>query len=440
MQGVAGVALMRSAGARHVVPCIAAAVLALAMPIFVTRLSISHVALSSHFLLIFALALCVRVVVKRMALRATFPLAAALALAALATHPQLGLQAFVFGAVAVVASASRWRWRILALVGLCALGAVASHLLGLFAVASWRNTLALGSFGFSPIGMIVGEPESLRSAVNAPYAEQDAWLGWGCALLLAAVVALRPRARLPNTLLSWSVLALAVVAISPWLRYGVMRIDLAALLPDFVIDLYATHRATVRLAWPAVVCLAILPLAHVWSTWPRRRAMWLLAAALALQLYAIQPYWSVERRLARTTMLAPAPLPIAELEGASQLLVAQGPAGETHGLYSMRHAHQLALDSGVPLAGGRFPRRPNAAEEERFKTLQAAGDFGVRYVAPADAQASGLPERLPWVPTPVACTRWEAVLVCRPQKTDAEGAAAAQSHRIPLRPVSSFVD
>ena len=168
--------------------------------------------------------------------------------------------------------------------------------------------------------------------------------------------------------------------------------------------------------------------------------MWLLAAALALQLYAIQPYWAAERRLARTTMPAAAPLPTAELEGASQLLVAQGPAGETHGLYSMRHAQQLALDSGVPLAGGRFPRRPIADEEERFEALQAAGDFSVRYVAPADADASVLPERLPWVPTPVACTRWEAVLVCRPQKMDAHGAAAKPSHRIPLRPVSSFVD
>lgn len=437
MQGVAGVALMRSAGVRHVVPCIAAAALALAMPIFVTRLSISHVALSSHFLLIFALALCVRVVVKRMALNATFPLAAALALAALATHPQLGLQAFVFGAVAVVASEGRWRWRLLALVALVALGALASHLLGLFAVASWRNTLALGSFGFSPIGMIIGEPESLRSAVNAPYAEQDAWLGWGCVLLLTAALALRPRVRLPSTLLSWSVLALAVVAISPWLRYGVMRIDLAVLLPDFVIDLYATHRATVRLAWPAVVCLSILPLAHIWRTWPRRRAMWLLAVALALQLYAIQPYWSAERRLARTTTPAAAPLPIADLEGASQLLVAQGPAGETHGLYSMRHAQALALESGVPLAGGRFPRRPRAHEGERFKTLQAAGDSSVRYVAPADADATDRPERLPWVPTPVACMRWEAILVCEP---DADGALAEQSHRIPLQAVSSFVD
>ena len=300
MQGVAGVALMRAAGARHVVPCAAAAVLALAMPIFVARLSISHVALSSHFLLIFAIALCVRVSAMRMALATTFPLAAGLALAALATHPQLGLQAFVFGAVAVVAAKSRWLWRILALAALCVLGVAASDMLGLFAVASWQNTLALGSFGFSPIGMILGEPEALRAALDVPYAEQDAWLGWGCVLLLAAAVALRPRARLPSAPLSWAVLALAVVAVSPWPRHGIMHIDLTALLPDVVRDLYATHRATVRLAWPAVVCLSILPLAHIWRTWPRRRAIYLLALALPLQLYAIAPYWSVERRLART--------------------------------------------------------------------------------------------------------------------------------------------
>lgn len=441
MQGVAGVALMRAAGVRHVVPCAAAALLALAMPIFVARLSISHVALSSHFLLIFAIALCVRVSVMRMALATTFPLAAALALAALATHPQLGLQAFVFGAVAVVAAKSRWRWRILALAALCALGVAASDMLGLFAVASWQNTLALGSFGFSPIGMILGEPEALRAALGVPYAEQDAWLGWGCVLLLVAAVALRPRARLPSAPLSWAVLALAVVAISPWPRHGVMHIDLTALLPDVVRDLYATHRATVRLAWPAVVCLSILPLAHIWRTWPRRRAIYLLALALPLQLYAIAPYWSVERQLARTATPALAPLPAeADLEQASQLLVAQGPGGTTHGLGSMRYAHQLALDSGVPLAGGRFPRRPLADEAERFKRLQSAPDASVRYVAPAAPRATAMPTRLPWVPTPVVCSRWEAILVCRPQAENADGAKQDRSHRIPLQAVSSFVD
>ena len=441
MQGVAGVALMRAAGARHVVPCTAAAVLALAMPIFVARLSISHVALSSHFLLIFAIALCVRVSTMRMALATTFPLAAGLALAALATHPQLGLQAFVFGAVAVVAAKSRWLWRILALAALCALGVAASCMLGLFAVASWQNTLALGSFGFSPIGMILGEPEALRAALDVPYAEQDAWLGWGCVLLLAAAVALRPRARLPSAPLSWAVLALAVVAVSPWLRHGIMHIDLTALLPDVVRDLYATHRATVRLAWPAVVCLSILPLAHIWRTWPRRRVIYLLAVALPLQLYAIAPYWSVERRLAHTATPTLAPLPAeADLERASQLLVAQGPGGTTHGLRSMRYAHQLALDSGVPLAGGRFPRRPHADEAERFKTLQSTPDASVRYVAPATEHATAMPTRLPWVPTPVACFRWEAILVCRPHAESGGGAKQDRIHRIPLQAVSSFVD
>ena len=441
MQGVAGVSLMRAAGVRHVVPCVAAALLALAMPIFVARLSISHVALSSHFLLIFAIALCVRVSTMRMVLATTFPLAAALALAALATHPQLGLQAFVFGAVAVVAAKSRWRWRILALAALCALGVAASDMLGLFAVASWQNTLALGSFGFSPIGMILGEPEALRAALDVPYAEQDAWLGWGCVLLLVAALAFRPRVRLPSSPLSWAVLALAVVAVSPWPRHGIMHIDLTALLPDVVRDLYATHRATVRLAWPAVVCLSILPLAHIWRTWPRRRVIYLLALAVLLQLCAIAPYWSVERRLARTATPTLARLPAeSDLERASQLLVAQGPGGKTHGLRSMRYAHQLALDSGIPLAGGRFPRRPLADEAERFKTLQTAPDSSVRYVAPADEHAAAMPTRLPWVPVPVACSRWEAILVCRPQAESGGGAKQDRSHRIPLQAVSSFVD
>ncbi len=52
LQAVAGAVLVRAAGIRHVVPCLAAAAFAVAMPMFVGRLNWTHVALSTQGLLI----------------------------------------------------------------------------------------------------------------------------------------------------------------------------------------------------------------------------------------------------------------------------------------------------------------------------------------------------------------------------------------------------
>ena len=77
---------------------------------------------------------------------------------------------------------------------LCLLFAALCHALGIFAAQSFLAEQGLGSFGFSPWGMLVGEPDSLRQLYQAPGPglEQDAWLGWGCVLLLAAGLRLPP--------------------------------------------------------------------------------------------------------------------------------------------------------------------------------------------------------------------------------------------------------
>ena len=418
LQGLAGAVLVRAAGVRPVLPCLAAAAFALAMPIFVGRLGQSHVALSSQGLLILSIALCIYGFRKRLSLRSALAGGGALALTALATHPLLGLQVLLFGLLALgLAQASAAR-RLGAALGLALLAAALCWALGIFSLASLGNPLALGSFGFSPWAMIVGEPESLRTAYQLPGPEQDAWLGWGCVLMLAAAIFLRPRARVHNAPLAWTVLALAIVAISPWLRHGMGIIDLSFLLPDFVKDLYAMHRATVRLAWPAVICLSLLPLAHIANSWPGRRAAAVIGLALGLQLAAIHPYWAHEHQQARLPVPSLAPPPTL-LNGATSLLIAPGPKGERMGTPHLRYAMRLALWTGTPLAGGSFARPPQTDQADQRRNLAEATP-GMRYLAVAPTSGA-LPQRLPLAPHPLTCAPWEVLLVCRRYEPGAAG-------------------
>ena len=408
LQGVAGVALQRAAGVRSIPPALCAAALALTMPIFVGRLNQSHVALSTHGLLILAIALCVLTTRERIALGRVFAAGTPLALASIAVHPLLGLQVLLFGLLALLLAAARWPARLVATGTLCVMFAGMCFWLGIFDVESFGNRVALGAFGFSPLAMLVGEPAEVRAFYKTQGIEQEAWLGWGCVLMLAAAVFVRPRQRLANTALAWLILALALAAMSPWWRHGLRYYEWSFLLSDFVRDLYAIHRATARLAWPAVIVLTILPLAHVIRAWPRRRVALLLGVALPLQLWAAYPYWRAEHTQARlpyATLGSVPPL----MAGATQLLAS--PESQGFGRSHLRLASHLALESGVPLASGVFARPPPVNQAERQRAWRSPAS-GTRYLAVAPASGP-MPKRLPLVPVPLECARWETLAVCK---------------------------
>ena len=419
LQEVAGAVFVRAAGVCHILPCLAAAALALAMPIFAGRLNWTHVALSTQGLLI--LALCVHASRERLSLVRTLPGAAGLPLVALTVYPLLGLQVLLFCLLALALARAPVTHRIGAAFALCVLFIILCHALGIFAGESLGNRLGLGSWGLSPLGMIVGEPDALRELYGArgPGIEQDAWLGWGCVALLAAAFVFPPRPRIspgaPCSLVAWVVVALTVAAISPWVRIGDRILDLSFLFPDAIIDLYAVHRATVRLAWPLVMLLTFLPLVHIVRAWPRRRAALALGLALLLQLVSIWPYWAFEYREARIPVARPAPAP-AMLEGASRLLVAPGPGGVPAGTQHLIMAMHLAVEAGVPLEGGSFAREPEADRACRRRGLERPQEPEARYVTPAPVTGE-----LPPVPGRLAWVRWEALLVCRAQPPDPTG-------------------
>ena len=414
-QAIAGAVFARAAGARHVLPCLCAASFAIAMPIFVGRLNWTHVALSTQGLLILALALCVHASRERASLVFLFPCAAALSLISLAVHPLLALQVLAFCLLATVLSKESLLLRAGAVVILCLLFAALCQVLGIFTAESFFAQRGLGDFGFSPWGMIVGEPDSLREIYSArgPGIEQDAWLGWGCVLLLAVGLIFPPRFRISHAYypLAGTIAFLAIIAVSPWVRVGAYLFDLSSHFPDAIIDLYAIHRATVRLAWPLVICLSLLGLVHFLLAWPRSRAVPILGVAFALQLYSTWPYWAHEYRDARVAVTRLAPLP-ALLEGGSVLVFLEQPGEEDTVTLNPTYAMYLAVESGVPLKGGRFSRPPPSEPSRSDQDVQLRNGLGVRYLAPAP-DPEDRTNRLPQVSDPAACVQWEILLVCR---------------------------
>ena len=421
LQAVAGAVFVRCAGVRHVVPCVCGALLALAMPIFVGRINWAHVALSTQGLLILALALCVYASRERPSLGFLFPRAAGLSLVALAIHPLLALQVLLFSLLAMALSQASILHRAGLAAALCLLFAGLCQVLGIFAAESFGSPLGSGEFGFSPLGMIVGEPQSLREIYDArgPGIEQDAWLGAGCVFLLLVGIALRPRFRIPRAYypLAGTIAFLAIIAISPWVRVGTLLFDFSSLFPAAIVDLYSIHRAAVRLAWPLVICLSLLATVHFVVTWQRNRAIAILGIAFALQFYSSWPYWSYEHRDARAAVERLAPPPKI-LDGGSHLLVIEELDGVPTGARPLRFAMHLAVETGIPLESGWFSRPPPGRDDR--KGGEHPSEKSARYVAVA-THRTDLPRRLPQVSDPVECIRWEWLFVCRTEQPDMQG-------------------
>ena len=74
----------------------------------------------------------------------------------------------------------------------------------------------------------------------------------------------------------------------------------------------------------------------------------------------------------------------------------------------------LAVESGLPLKGGRFsrPKPPSEPTDRPDKDVQLRNGSGVRYLAPAP-DPEDRTNRLPQVSDPAACVQWEILLVCR---------------------------
>ena len=396
LQPVAVALLLLAAGVRRVEVIAFGTVLGTLLPAWYQRI-LDHVALSSHWVLVLALALAVRAIRTRVSPAVVAGLCALGALA-------LGLHAYLFVMVAAVAAGGLLA--DVARIGRPALPRAFAGLM-LFLAASGVSAWLLGygsgggvgGFGLysmnllSPVmpqvsglsQILIGDALPVVDATGGQY-EGFNYLGAGLllTLVLAALVRLTGgsrsgigtrRAALP---LAVAVAALAAAAPSNQVFLGHVRL-LAFTLPGEAI--LNDIRATGRLFWPAAYALLVLALSVVDKAPRRMPVAGALGVAVLLQAVDTGPL----RRLARATWAGPPLPPTASLDPWRQ-----GPLGDAAlriiprficaplaDQPLQREITLVVIRSGGRVEGGPVARtRPDACAEDRLAAISTTGEPG----------------------------------------------------------------
>jgi hypothetical protein len=300
LQGVMAVRLLSALGVYSVFAALGAAILAVCCVPFMSRLG--HVALSSHFLILWALALYFASVRT-----GRLKVAEQILLSALT----LLIQAYLFVIVAVLqlvtllTLAARRQllprdWR-LALIGV---GAVLATGLAAGYGAIFANpvTMRSGGFGFYswnlatlfvPDPRVWGLPRGmvLLDATGGQY-EGQAYIGLG-ALLLLVVWVLSARASLVEGVRRHRMLVVALILFAAFAAtnrvYLGGRLILSYDLPQRVEEAANYFRASGRFIWPVMYTLILVPIAFVQRKWGPPIATALTLAAILLQVVEAAP-------------------------------------------------------------------------------------------------------------------------------------------------------
>jgi hypothetical protein len=309
LQGAMAARLVWAAGARSVWASAAAAVLAVVNIAFASRMG--HTALSSHFLLLWALAIYFETMRRERARIGEMTLLLALTLL---VNSYLFVMVFAFELATLCAL--WWRGQLrLRDVGLGAAGVVAVAVLGIVAGygvfltdPSTMQSQGFGKYSWNLVGLLV-PPSGIfgffegvpRDATHGQY-EGEAFIGIGALLVLALIALSSPRQALAAIRRHWIYVTMLVV----FAAYAASNLVYAGRvlivnypLPTFALELGNYFRATGRFIWPLGYSLTILPVAAMWRWWPRALALPLIVLAAAIQLHRGMP--GIELRRERTT-------------------------------------------------------------------------------------------------------------------------------------------
>ena len=306
LQGAMAARLIRATGVRSVVAGAAAATFAVCSNAFLHRTG--HVALSSHFLILWALALYFEMVRARRARTGELTLALAVTLL---------VNAYLFAMVAAIGGAALftlWLKRALPLRAVVAAGAGALVVLVIGLMAGYgvmfTNPTSMQAFGFgvfswNPASLVVpraGPDGNLagvsRDATGGQY-QGDAYVGLGVLLALAVAVLWSPRRTYGQLRRHWPLclllLAFAVYAASNRMYLG-GRLLVAYDLPPVLLEFFSYFRASGRFIWPVAYAIAILPLAGIFKWWRPAPAALLALIATWLQITEAMPAIEQRRR------------------------------------------------------------------------------------------------------------------------------------------------
>jgi hypothetical protein len=291
LQGAMAARMMCAVGVRSVWASAAAAVLAVVNTSFASRMG--HTALSSHFLLLWALAMHFESLRRGRARVWEYTLLLAVAIL---VNSYLFAMVFAFQAATFFAL---WLRRQLPLrdVGMAVAGMAGVALIGIaagygvfLASPSTMKSQGFGLYSWNLVGLLV-PPNGLfgyfagiaRDGTHGQY-EGESWVGMGAFLVLALSLVLVPRQILPALRRYWvyvaTLVAFAVYAASNIVYAGSVLV-VHYPLPQLAIDLGNYFRATGRFIWPLAYSLMILPLALVFRT----RTAWIAIPVAMLAVY-----------------------------------------------------------------------------------------------------------------------------------------------------------
>lgn len=311
LQGAMAARVVRALGVRSVLGAVCAATFAVCSVPFMTRWF--HVALSGHFLVLWALA-----VYFESEQRQRLPLGELLLVGviALLVNPYLFVMVALLGAVTV---AQRWwqarpAWREVAWVGLglvVLVGLAVGSGYGVMVTnpASMKS-VGFGLYSWNPVSLVVPQRAMwgfaryfVRDATGGQY-EGDTYIGLGALVLLLASLWRSPQ-WLPAAVRRHPIFVIALVGFGFWAAsnriYFGSRLLLVVDLSPRMMDVANYFRASGRFIWPLAYTVMLVPIAIVHRYWRPRIAVPLTLLAIALQLVESTPMVTRVRAATATT-------------------------------------------------------------------------------------------------------------------------------------------
>ncbi|HEY7058799.1 MAG TPA: DUF6311 domain-containing protein, partial [Vicinamibacterales bacterium] len=295
LQGAMAARIMCAAGVRSVPASIAAAILATAFVPFMTR--IYHIAISSHFLILWAFALYLENVRDR-----RFSLGEHFALSSLT----LLVNAYLFvmvGALQAVTIATLANHRALtrddlskgalAVIGIVLLG-LAEGYAHIFGGPGSMQAAGFGTFSWNPATLIAaprsywGFADGIQRIAADGQREGESYLGLGAILVVATCLIVRPRQAAQAVRRHWilvCVLALFGAYAASNRVYLGPRLVADVPLPSFVLSLVSFFRANGRFIWIPAYALSLFSLAALFKWAPRMLVLPVILVAAVVQLY-----------------------------------------------------------------------------------------------------------------------------------------------------------
>ena len=307
LQGAMAARIVNAVGVRSIACCAAAAVFAVVNIAFNAR--IGHVALSSHFLLLWAIALHFESVRRERV--AALEIVAVLAVTLLVNAYLFAMVAAVGVATTVAIGLRRqlrptaFRDRAAGMVLVGVLGLVAGY--GVLLVnPSTMKSEGFGLYSWNLTGLLL-PPDGLfgwlsnipRYGTHGQY-EGEAYIGRGALALLLICVLVMPAkvlSQLQRHKPYVGLLAVLVLFAASNAVYAGNRLLIEYPLPGFAVDLANYFRATGRFIWPLAYSLAILPVALIFRSWHPASALAAAAIAVTLQVTEAAEYLRYRRTL-----------------------------------------------------------------------------------------------------------------------------------------------